>query len=325
MRRFIDDKGIFEIKIPSTWKYSLLNERVHTFQDFKAWQMGTFQISFIHLNQETKDGFFHKVRNLTKTLINQISYYSYPDITQDGFTTKTWTTITYDKIVLFSLTIAREHENDINEQISLVRNVISGFKLIEKQKSEFELAWYRLDSFIQGVAATEYMINNAVEHKCFIEMTILFASQIDAFLRIGIILQTQINDKSTAIAKEWIYQGMADKKKTEKDVYQASRALGIIDDNTFNVLHKLYEDRNRVVHRFIISEITASEIEQIALRYYLERERIKRLVYSIESKQIELNLGMTRKGSKFKEDDFHRLIKEKMGGLEYFDKKQSQA
>ena len=80
-----------------------------------------------------------------------------------------------------------------------------------------------------------------------------------------------------------------------------------------------------MVHRFIISEITASEIEQIALRYYLERERIKRLVYSIESKQIELNLGMTRKGSKFKEDDFHRLIKEKMGGLEYFDKKQSQA
>lgn len=31
MKRFIDEKGTFEIKVPSTWKHSIMNGKVHTF------------------------------------------------------------------------------------------------------------------------------------------------------------------------------------------------------------------------------------------------------------------------------------------------------
>jgi hypothetical protein len=132
----------------------------------------------------------------------------------------------------------------------------------------------------------------------------------------------QINNKNSEFETVWIYQGENDKKKSEKDVYTSARKLAIIDDEIRDELYKLYEDRNRVVHRFVISEITAAEIEHIAFRYYIMRLKINKLVYDIENKQIKLNLGMTKRGKVPEEDDHKRLIKEKMGGLEYFADKQ---
>ncbi len=323
MKKFIDENGIFEIEIPSTWKYSLLDKKVHTFQDFKPPTYDTFQISFTEIDgAEEKEKYFLATKDLPKTIISKVAYRSYPEIKNEEFTTKTWTTVFGNIIVLFSLTFSDSQQTQLDDRISLVQKIISGFKLIEKTRSEIELDWHRLDSFIQGVGATEYMIDNAVGHKCFIEVTCLFASQIDALLRIGIVLQEQINNKNSSIDKAWIYQSADDKKKSEKEVYNTAKELGILDARVHDDLYELYEERNRVVHRFIISEITAAEIEQIAFRYYLIKERINKIVYNIENKQIELNLGMTRKGKAPKGVDYHRLIRNKMGGLEYFEKKE---
>ena len=49
MRRFTDEKGTFEIIVPTTWKYSLNNKKVHTFQDYENWKSDTFQPSRIKI------------------------------------------------------------------------------------------------------------------------------------------------------------------------------------------------------------------------------------------------------------------------------------
>ena len=38
MKRFIDEKGTFEIKVPTTWKHSIKNDKVHTFQEYEIWK-----------------------------------------------------------------------------------------------------------------------------------------------------------------------------------------------------------------------------------------------------------------------------------------------
>jgi len=175
--------------------------------------------------------------------------------------------------------------------------------------------------FLQGVGATAAILIKAINNKAFIEATCILANQIDASLRIGIVLKKQIINNNSEIEIEWIYQGPNDKKKSEKAIYTKAKEIGIINENLFNKLYLLYEDRNRVVHRFIISEITIAEIETIAYNYYLLQEQIYKIIYDIESEQIKLNVGMTksRKGSEDNTETILGFIKEKIGKLDYFE------
>jgi hypothetical protein len=140
-------------------------------------------------------------------------------------------------------------------------------------------------------------------------------------LRTGIILKKQILNHDSEIESEWIYQGISDKKKSEKEIYLKSKDLGIIDDCILTELMTLYEDRNRVVHRFIISEITLAEVEEIAYSYYKQQEKVYQIVYDLESEQIKLGLGMTRRGGQAHSKDLMNSFKGKIGKLDYFDKK----
>ena len=173
--------------------------------------------------------------------------------------------------------------------------------------------------FLQGFGATVFMLNKAVENHSFIEATCLLASQIDGLLRIGIVLQRQLDNNNSIIEKEWIYQGLKDKKKSEKDIYNKAKDLGVLDEELIKELYNLYEDRNRVIHRFIISEITVAEVEDIAYRYSKCSDKINSIIYDIESKQIELRVGMTRQGTN--EENHLEFIKGKIGKQNYFEKK----
>jgi hypothetical protein len=50
MKRFTDKNGTFEIKVPVTWRYSLKNSKLHTFQEYEMWKHDAFQISFHELD-----------------------------------------------------------------------------------------------------------------------------------------------------------------------------------------------------------------------------------------------------------------------------------
>ena len=178
--------------------------------------------------------------------------------------------------------------------------------------------------FLQGVGATSLILSNAISNKAFIEATCILASQIDALLRIGIVLKSQINNSNRNIEIEWIYQGLTDKKKSEKDIYKKALDMGIIDQNIFDKLYVLYDDRNRVIHRFVISEITLAEVEEIAYKYYQKQQEINKFIYDLESEQIEKKVGMTTTGNGEKEsDDKFAFIRGKIGINEYFENKKS--
>lgn len=325
MKRFIDENGTFEVRVPTTWKYSLQNEKVHTFQEYEIWKPDAFQISIQEPNEEAQLRFQTLKKNLTSTEISGIKYYNFPESGGEGFITKSWTTFIEDRIVLFTLTHSVNQDIDLEpksleEKLKEVNQIITSFRIIKPEESESKINSYRFDMFLQGVGATAYMLNKAVGNHAFIEATCLLASQVDGLLRIGIVLQKQIENNNTEIEKEWIYQGLKDRKKSEKDIYKKAKELGILDEDIIKKLYQLYDDRNRVIHRFIISEITLAEVEEIAYKYYQMQQKINSIIYDIESKQIELGVGMTRNGEDSEENHFD-YIKGKIGKQNYFEQK----
>ncbi|WKL50438.1 hypothetical protein Q1W71_11850 [Flavobacterium pectinovorum] len=328
MKRFIDEKGTFEIKIPATWKHSIKNSKVHTFKEYEIWKSDAFQLSINSLDTaEKKNSFQLSVKSLTIEKIGDFNFYKLPDSGDKEFTTKTWIRQLADKSVIFTLMHPNNPDKEIDsktilEKVETVHSVLKEFKFIEDGKSIAVINSYRFDMFLQGVGATALILSKAIENKAFIEATCLIANQIDALLRIGIILKNQITNCNSEIEVEWIYQGLTDKKKSEKDIYKKALDLGILDQPAFDELYILYDDRNRVIHRFIISEITLAEVEEISYKYYKKQQAINKIIYNLESEQIKLNIGMTRVDKDKESYDNHLdYIKGKIGKQNYFDDK----
>ncbi|HEY1038225.1 MAG TPA: hypothetical protein VGF30_02420 [Bacteroidia bacterium] len=327
MKRFIDDNAIFEIKVPISWKYSLLDDRVHTFQEYDPWNSDCFQLSITKIKTEDRKKELVKMFSFLPPLeISDVDYRAYPDREEDSFLIKSWTTIFGNEVIHFTLIINKDADPELNptpieEKVKTVHKILASFDLIPEEHKDPKLNSYRFEMFLQGVGATNLMLSKAVENKAFIEATCLLATQIDSLLRIAIVLQNQLINKNMVIDKEWIYQGASDKKKSEKDIYIKAKELGILDEDSFNELYKLYEYRNRVVHRFIISEITLADVESISYNYYQVREKIKQVVDDIESEQIRQNIGMTTvdetdPGNK---SPYMHFFMGKLGKFKYFD------
>lgn len=334
MKRFMDIQGTFEIMVPANWLYSISDQGFHTFNEYNDGNSDCFELSFYDLKDTTeKENLAHHFGFLKPTIINGWDYRSYPDETSDddSWITKTWTTIIGSKAVLFGFTFDFNKEiirnpSILKNKIKTIRKIIASFDFIDESESEKRLNSYRFEMFLQGIGASALILNRAIENKSFIEATCLFATQIDSLLRIAIVLQKQILNKNDTIDREWIYQGPEDKRKTEKDVYKTAKELNIIDDEVLKELFRLYEDRNRVIHRFIISEITLADVEQIAYRYLLVLNTIAEIVDNLEGEQIKLNIGITiQKPGDHLGDKSHNLafIMGKIGKLNFFDLKKS--
>lgn len=326
-KTFIDNQGTFEIKVPFTWKHSLSDGKPHTFQEYEVWKSDAFQLSINPIkDQEYRERFNAQLKQLKTVDAGDITCYAYPEAIDKEFTVKAWTLLLNDKRILFTFTIPNlvDPELDsrtIEDKEKIALECISSFRLIEDVERGSKLNFYRFDMFLQGVGSTSLILSKAIENKAFIEATSLLASQIDALLRTGIILKNQLVNNNSEIELEWIYQGLNDKKKSEKDVYKKAKELAIINDAVFNELYVLYDDRNRVIHRFIISEITLAEVEEIAYRYYQMREKVNAIIFDLEAEQIRLNVGMSRKDDGKDSTDHLDYIKGKIGKQNYFEDK----
>ena len=326
MKTFIDNKGTFELKVPSTWKYSLKEDKVHTFQEYEIWKPDAFQVSIQKPDGNIEEKFKFITQNLESSIIDGKKYYNFPESKGDNFITKTWTILIKDEIVLFSLTYSINPDKEletktIKQKLEEVTEIIASFGLIKPEESESKINLYRFIMFLQGIGATSYMLNKAIKNNAFIEATCITANQIDGLLRIGVVLQKQIDNSNSKIENEWIYQGLKDKKKSEKDIYKKAKELGVITEEIFKELFRLYDDRNRVMHRFIISEITLAEVEDISYNYYKMLQKINSIIYDLESEQIKLNVGMTANGKEDNED-YINSIKGKIGKQNYFENKE---
>ena len=163
-------------------------------------------------------------------------------------------------------------------------------------KSASSEVWAHFDAFMSGFTAARELHARAATAGAFLECVCLGASILDAMLRVGIVLQHQLDKKTREIPVELILQSKGDKAIPEREIFRRAHAASVIDDTFLELLQSLYDQRNRVIHRYIISRITTLEVLSIARTYEEAIERLTVRVREIEKQQIELGVGITVSG-----------------------------
>lgn len=297
-RKIIDTDGTFQMLIPPTWRYWVMEGRVHSFDDNETDDDDCFQLSVTPVTEEERKQWAEVLGYLPPTQAGDFDCRGHKDSRRDGLVTKSWSTIYGYYHVYLTFTYKPHYKKEyqkieLENKLKVVFTVFSSFDMLPDEQREQLVTSHRFELFLQGMGATSMLLGKAVGNKAFFEATCLFGNLIDSLLRIGIVMKRQIINNNDVIEREWIYQGLNDKKKSEKDIYKTALTMGIITDELYKELYDLYDDRNRVIHRFIISEITLAEVEQISYDYYFLMQDIKIIVDDIEAEQLKQGVGMT--------------------------------
>jgi uncharacterized protein YutE (UPF0331/DUF86 family) len=173
----------------------------------------------------------------------------------------------------------------------------------------------KLENFILAFGATRLLLQRAHDNGSLIEGLILYTSLTDGFCRICLILKEQINKKTSDINEKYIHQEDEQTNFSERTIYKKAFDNKIIGKDLFDELNALYNIRNKVIHRFFISEVEYSHLENVCTRYEKVYVELWQITYKLEADQIEKGIGMTRNGPKITEKDeseIHKKIKKKI-------------
>lgn len=164
---------------------------------------------------------------------------------------------------------------------------------------------------MNGFAAATQLLNRAGQNGFLVEYVCLATSVIDAILRIGIILKYQLKNRTDDILDELLFMGEEDKIVSEREVYRKSLEQDILDEKLFDRLNHLYKERNRVIHRYVISNTTTRRVLDIAIQYEKIIPVVSKQIADLEEQQLELGVGMTIAGSKVTKSQLDKMAAEK--------------
>ncbi len=290
MRNFIPSDGLFELKFPTNWSYELRNGYIHKFDFEKG--IGSFFLSVLGEKGRQKFNQVSKNPKSIKREYNGVTAFEIHLGENNMFNTIIWL---FDKDNVFfqaSYTYSSKFRGSdhFKQEIKIISSIIGSLGIIKESEREQRIGWYKFGKFTEGLVASEELYNRAAKNGSFIECVCLLANQIDAMLRTANILYDQIQNMDGKMNATFIYQGPTDKRISEKDIYKLSKDKLIIDQLIFDGLYSAYEERNKVVHRYIISEITTRDVLDIAVKYSEIKHKIWKVVYDLETKQMEGHL-----------------------------------
>ena len=180
----------------------------------------------------------------------------------------------------------------IKEEIEKAKKALETLIFVEEELREPVLAHFQFDKFMFSLASSQDLTSKAYKNNNPIELVVLLANQIDAGLRLALILHEQIETKSVFIDIKLIQQIDGDKVIMEKAIYKLALEKGIIEEPLNLELHDLYNQRNKVIHRYIISDITTKEVKKISIEYSLMEKRIGEIIKGFEKRQFEEKVGI---------------------------------
>lgn len=173
-----------------------------------------------------------------------------------------------------------------------------------KKKEKFE----KLEHFVKSVATTRFLLKRANDQGSLLEGLVLYNSLADALCRICLVLKQQLESKTDDFKVEYIYQS-SDSHISERKIFELVKDKDIIPDDLYSELNDLYDIRNKGIHRFSITDIKYSHLEIVLERYELVVQRLKNIIYKLESEQVSTGIGMTVSGNGDKNDDEREMAK----------------
>jgi hypothetical protein len=169
-----------------------------------------------------------------------------------------------------------------------------------------------LSNFICAFGAARKLLKRAHDSGSLIEGMALYASLLDGFLRIGLVLKRQLKDGNDAIDDTLISQTKGGKFYTERQIFRMALQEGVIDSVVYDSLGSLYDRRNEIIHKFFLTPITYESLGDELLQYEKLYGRLYNIVYAIEAEQIERGIGMTTVGRHGSQEDIFKEVEKKI-------------
>jgi hypothetical protein len=311
MKYFTHPQGKFVIKIPIEWQYR--NEAVGHGEispfSFELYEnpVGAFQISCYSAEEKQLPPGYNNHPYNTPDL-----QFVKKRMDGGGFNVHLWYAIVQDHalMVKYIYETVKKDDTVIKEELEKVDAALKTLQLLSPANRPVAIEVDRYEKFIASLAASFDLKTLAMEKESFIECLVIIANQIDAYLRMALVLNKQLQDRTDRIDISLLYQGENDPPVMEKKIYKQARAANIIDDTLLASLEQLYLERNKIIHRYIISPIKTRAFYRVIADYEKVCEAVRRCLAHQENLQFEQGFGMhsTKTPGQQPEDEDLRLL-----------------
>ena len=183
----------------------------------------------------------------------------------------------------------KQEANEFKE--ALEKNALV-YPKIRKQDLKDEIKTDPLRNFLRTFLATYNLLSKARETGSLLEALVLYASTVDAHLRYGIIFSRQLREKTSNYQADLIFQTKTS-YISERDIHKLALEEEFISKKQFEEISRLYEFRNRAVHRYFISDFEYIELPKRLDRFERIRESIANKIIKLEQRQVKKKIGMT--------------------------------
>lgn len=293
MKYFTEPSGKFVLKIPTEWQYKNIavgHEEVSPFS-FELYEnsIGAFQIS-CYSDQEKP---INKKIPAQKFDTSKLDFIK-QRMDGGGFNMHLWFARVEDHMFMakYIYETSKQDDHEIPIELEKVENSLETLELISPENRSLALELDKYEKFMASLAASFDLKYKAIENKSIIELMIIIANQIDAYLRMAIVMKKQLREKTNRIDISLLYQGENDPPIMERKIYKQAKDLDIVSQSTFNKLNQLYTDRNKVIHRFIISEFKTVYLYEIVYDYEEICETVRLSLKDVEELQFKEGIGI---------------------------------
>lgn len=300
MKHWTEPNGILLIKVPIDWQY--LNSGLKDYEEkspygFQPYEdpIGCFQLSCYPLSELAP--------SIAKANPNGVKKLSWKEsrVDDSDFCTHLFFGAYFDQALIGKYIYDADLEGDhrITVELAIVNQILNSVVIVPKSDRKLAADLDKFDRFTGSLAASHDLLYTAIDAGAYIEIIAISASQIDAYLRLSLVITKQLEEKTNNIETRYLYQADGEKGIMERKVFEDALKSQVIDMETFENLNELYNLRNRVIHRYIISDIKSRDLAEIAGRYLSALEVIRLILRNFEQKQAVVPYGVY--GSKYRE------------------------
>lgn len=293
MKYFTAPNGKFVIKVPVEWQYKNgIHKMEHaspfSFQLYDK-PVGAFQISCYPIGERNFDPSIPIQKADTANLKFEES-----KMADDEFTCNLWFCRVEDHYFLAKYIFDPKKDDPtlIDKERRKAIEALSTLELISVERRTMATNTDKYEKFVAALAASFDLKNHAIESEAYIELIIIIANQIDAYLRQSLLMKKQLDLKTNEIDIAFLHQGDEDKAITERQIYKMSKDHGLVTQVLFDKLEALYKKRNKIVHRYIISDLNTAELLDIYDGYDVVCEEVRVVLKGIEDLQFKERIGI---------------------------------
>lgn len=291
-----EPNGIFILHIPTDWQYrnpaihnqKKEHEHIYSFEPYKN-SGGCFQLSSYSYNEIKAN------KNLITQKSNEKLSWDLNTVNDQDFHLYVWYAQTEDRVLIAKYVSSKYIKLKgfhLNIELEKVKKCLNSLRVIPLADRELASGLNKNDLFISSLAASYDLLNNAIENDSYIEAVIIVANQIDAYLRSSILIHKQNLQKTNHIELQYISQGKNDRSISERNIYKEALNLNIIDQSKYDELDRLYKERNKIVHRYIISDLKTRDMLKIISEYISFSEDMRLILKRYEESQFGLGYGI---------------------------------